>query len=199
MVGRPRTVSDDEILDGAVAVLARVGPQGMTLGAVASQVGLQAPSMIQRFGSKHDLLRAISARGVERVPEVFALSRQRHRPGLAAVIAGLRRLVKGIDTPASLGHHLAFLAMDLGDPELRELAAAHAAALTHEIETGLALAVAAGELVGDPARLARIVYTTYNGSLIAWAVGGRGALGRWISSDVGAVLAPFQKGGNADA
>jgi AcrR family transcriptional regulator len=166
---------------------------------VAEEVGLRAPSLSQRFGSKHDLLLAISARGVERVPELFALARRPQRSGAAAVVAGLRALVRGIDSPATMGHHLAFLAMDLGDPELRRLAGSHAAVLTREIETGLASAVAAGELRGAPSKLARTVYTTYNGSLITWAVGGRGALGKWIKSEVGAVLAPYQKGAGARA
>ncbi|MDQ1401624.1 MAG: hypothetical protein QOK20_3556 [Acidimicrobiaceae bacterium] len=192
-------MSDDEILDAAVAVVGRLGPQGLTLDAVASAVGLRGPTLIQRFGSKHHLLLAVSARGVERVPALFAAARQRQRTALGAVLAGLRGLVQGIDSPESMGHHLAFLAMDLGDPELRRLATAHAALVTREIEAGLTRAVAARELHGKPAKLARVVYTTYNGSLISWAIGGRGSLGKWVTSDIGAVLAPWQKGASAHA
>ena len=192
-------MSDDVILDAAVAVVGRLGPQGLTLDAVASVVGLRGPTLSQRFGSKYDLLLAVSARGVERIPSLFADARLRKRSPLAAVLAGLRGLVQGIDSPASMGHHLAFLAMDLGDPELRRLAAAHGALVTREIEAGLTRAVTARELHGKPAKLARVVYTTYNGSLISWAIGGRGTLGKWVTSDIGAVLAPWQKGASAHA
>ncbi|MDQ6617989.1 MAG: TetR/AcrR family transcriptional regulator [Actinomycetota bacterium] len=203
MVGRPRTVSDDEILDGALVVLSRVGPQGLTLGAVAAEVGLRAPTVSQRFGSKRDLLLALSARAVAQVPVRFAAARGRHRSAVAAMLAALGEFVVGVDSPAAMGHRVAFLAMDLADLDLRRLAAAHGAAVAGEIETALGHAVGAGELAelgeGRTAALARAVHTAYNGSLITWAVDGQGSLGQWISSDIGAVLAPYVKGRSAHA
>ncbi len=194
MVGRPRTVSDDEILDAALVVVGRVGPHGLTLAAVGAEAGLRAPTLMQRFGSKRGLLLAMSARNAERIPEQFAAARQGRRRATASLVAGLGSLVAGIDSSAVMGHHLAFLAMDLADPDLRRLAAAHSVAVVGEIGAGLARAVADGELTRRPEGLARAVYTAYNGALISWALAGRGKLGDWIATDIGAVLAPYRKG-----
>ena len=66
---RPRTVSEPDLLDGALAVVERAGPEGFTLAAVAAQVGLSASTLVQRFGSKPALLKAALMRGWDRLDD----------------------------------------------------------------------------------------------------------------------------------
>src|SRR3954453_134130 len=61
-MARPRLVSDAVLLDAAREVLAELGPLKLTLAAVGSRVGLAAPTLMQRFGSKRGLLLASAAR-----------------------------------------------------------------------------------------------------------------------------------------
>ncbi|MGH2614392.1 MAG: helix-turn-helix domain-containing protein, partial [Thermomicrobiales bacterium] len=65
MVGRPRTVTDAEILAAAERAIARHGPARLTLAHVAAEVGLTPPTLLQRFGSKRGLLLAVAARGAD--------------------------------------------------------------------------------------------------------------------------------------
>ena len=57
-MARPKTVSNDAILDATNLVMARLGPGGVTFASVSSQAGLSPATLVQRYGSKDGLLRA---------------------------------------------------------------------------------------------------------------------------------------------
>ena len=54
-MGRPRTVSDDALLDAARAGLRDEGPS-VTLASIGRRAGLSAAAVLRRFGSKDELL-----------------------------------------------------------------------------------------------------------------------------------------------
>lgn len=193
MRGRPRTVSDQQILAAAARVLGRIGPARLTLADVAGDVGLVPATLLQRFGSKRGLLLALAAQGAEGVSAVFAAARSTAASPLTALIIALTELTREIDTPEALANHLAFLQVDLGDPDFRQLALRQAAAMRQEIRLLLDEAVRAGELVRlQSARVARAVQTTYNGSLITWAVARDGPLADWLRDDLDLILQPYK-------
>jgi AcrR family transcriptional regulator len=196
MIGRPRTVSDAEILDAAARAIAQRGPGRLTLAHVAAEVGLVPATLLQRFGSKRGLLLAVAGRGAEAVGAIFAAARAAHPAPLAALHAALTDLVAGIDSPAILANHLAFLQLDLTDPDLRTNAVRHSREMRHEIRHLLEAAIAAGDLVAaDGERLAQAVQTTYNGALLTWAIDGRGDLADWLRLEIDFLLAPYRRGG----
>src|SRR5215212_6500552 len=59
MSPRPRTVEDSTILEAAVTVLGRIGPERLTLADVGEEAGLSAATLVQRFGSKRDLMLSV--------------------------------------------------------------------------------------------------------------------------------------------
>jgi AcrR family transcriptional regulator len=190
MIGRPRTVSDEAILTAAAQAIARHGPARLTLAHVADEVGLAPATLLQRFGSKRGLLLAVATSGTAVLEPTFAKARAQHASPLEALHAALADMIAGIDSPATLGNHLAFLQMDLADPDLRDNAARHSRELRAQIRRLLDEATVAGEIVsGDSARLAKAVYTTYNGALLTWAIDGQGTLADWLRGDVDQVLA----------
>ena len=54
-MGRPRTHSDEEILEAARGCFLAQGP-GVSISTIASELGLSGPAIIHRFGSKQQLL-----------------------------------------------------------------------------------------------------------------------------------------------
>lgn len=193
MIGRPRTISDAAILAAAANAIARHGPARLTLAHVAQEVGLAPATLLQRFGSKRGLLLAVANSGTEVLEPTFSKARARHASPLASLHAALADLIEGIDSPATLGNHLAFLQMDLADPDLRDNAVRHSRELRAHIRRLLDEAIAAGELVsGDSARLAQAVYTTYNGALLTWAIDGQGVLSDWLRGDVDNLLGTYR-------
>ncbi|MFD8888404.1 helix-turn-helix domain-containing protein [Streptomyces erythrochromogenes] len=71
-MARPRGVEDAVILRAAVRVMGRVGPAGLTLAAVAGEVGLVPGTLVQRFGSKRGLLLALADRSPTATPPATA-------------------------------------------------------------------------------------------------------------------------------
>jgi AcrR family transcriptional regulator len=194
MIGRPRTVSDDAILDAAARVIDRHGPARLTLAQVAAEVGLAPATLLQRFGSKRGLILAVASRGRDALAPIFAAARERHDSPLAALHAALAEMVSGIDSPETLANHLAFLQLDLVDPDLKANAVRHSRELRGHLRRLLEAAMAAGELVPcDSARLAQAVYTTYSGSLTTWAIDGHGTLAEWLRDDLNILLAPVRR------
>lgn len=59
-MGRPRQISDDEILAAARSVFVEHGPAAST-STIASELGVSQPALFRRFGSKEDLMLAALA------------------------------------------------------------------------------------------------------------------------------------------
>jgi hypothetical protein len=95
--------------------------------------------------------------------------------------------------PEALSRNLAYLQIDLTDPEFRAHLLAYARATRREIEALLRAAVAAGEVKQDVAarRLARTVETVIGGSLMTWACYREGSAGAWMRRDLDAVLQAY--------
>ena len=57
-MARPRSLTDASLLDAALVIIARSGPDSLTFAALAAAAGLAAPTLVQRFGSKPALVKA---------------------------------------------------------------------------------------------------------------------------------------------
>lgn len=194
-MGRPRTRSDAEILAATSTVIARVGPARLTLAAVADEVGLSAATVLQRFRSKRGLLLALADTAVE--APAATVAKVRGEGGDHPNLEVLRRVLVLMGTQmghhAELANHLAFLQLDLSDPDFLERITASMGALTHEVADLLARAVAAGELLhDDPGQLAGALVATWNGALITWAIFRDGALDAWLGERLDTVLDPHR-------
>lgn len=197
MTGRPRSASDDAIFDAVAAVVTAAGPSGLTLAAVAERVGLSAPALTQRFRSKRGLLVAFAARAATNVAEPFAAARAADPDPLNALVAALAAGPGDVARRATregLANHLAFLQMDLTDPELRPQAVAHSRALRTEIAALVADAVNGGLLTAAtvPGILAADLWVAYNGAMVTWAIDGTGELSDWIRDHLQRVIAPHR-------
>ncbi|MFA1548151.1 TetR/AcrR family transcriptional regulator [Actinomadura chokoriensis] len=192
MAGRPRGVDDAVILRAAVEVIGRVGPAGLTLAAVAGEVGLAPATLVQRFGSKRGLLVALAARSVQDPEALHERARTGHASALGALTAFAVGSMSDMSTPERYANHLAFLCLDLTDPELHEHALAVHRATGRVIETLLAEAVSASELRPgtDTGALARTVVAIIAGAGLAWALDREGTLPERLRREIDAVLAP---------
>ena len=192
---RPRTVSDDAILDAVLALALRVGPARVTFASVAAEVGLSAATLVQRFGTKRDLLLAADKRGVDLW--VGALDRSTAAAPLARVVEGLVLAVDPDITHEQMANSVAMLQLDLADPDFHAETLRGARAVRAHIADDLGAALAAGELRPgtDVAALATLVETTYHGAMIGWAIHREGTLADRMREQVEAVLAPHRTAG----
>jgi AcrR family transcriptional regulator len=189
---RPRTISDEAVLDAVLALAQRVGPARVTFAAAAAETGLSAATLVQRFGTKRGLLLAADKRGVDLW--VGSLDRTTAASPLARVVEGLVLATEDVVTPEQMANSVALLQLDLADPDFHAETLRGARAVRARIERDLNAALDAGELrTGtDVATLATLVETTYHGAMVGWAIHREGTLADWMREQVEAVLAPHR-------
>jgi hypothetical protein len=123
----------------------------------------------------------------------MAAIRAAHASPLARLVAVAECLSGMASSPGELANHLAFLVLDLTDPEFHELALSHARSFQSELKEFLDDAIKAGELRDcDTARLARLVQELLHGALVNWAIYREGSAREWVLDDLEALLAPYR-------
>ena len=193
MSTRRRKASDDDVFAAAQRAMTQYGPHELTLAHIAAEAGVTPGLLVQRFGSKRQLLLALSERFAGSAPAVFDGLRAAHHDPLEALRAYAACMAGLASTPDVLSRNLAYLQIDLTDEAFRAHLLANARATRREIELLLRSAVASGELRKDvdPRRLARTVEAIIGGSLMSWACYREGSASAWIGRDLDAVLQPY--------
>jgi AcrR family transcriptional regulator len=187
-----RKVSDDQIFDAAQRAMIRRGPHELTLADIAAEAGVSAGRLVQRFGSKRALLLILAERFAGSAGTVFDGLRAAHRGSLATLRAYAACMAGLAATPEALSRNLAYLHIDLTDPEFRAHLLTNARATRLEVESLLRSAVKEGALRRDvdTRGLARIIEAVISGSLMSWACYREGPAAAWIRRDLDAVLRP---------
>ena len=195
MSPRPRETSDADILAAAARVMQRRSPVDLTLADVAKEAGVVPATIIQRFGTKRELLLANCKAWTADVAGQFARTRAKYSSPLQTLIALSMECSGFAATPESMANSLAYLQIDLTDPEF------HAVLLTQYVTTRdqtkklLDDAVAARELKPcNTAELARLVQQVNSGAMLDWAVYRKGPLAAWIRRSLETLLAPYRSG-----
>jgi AcrR family transcriptional regulator len=191
-VGRPRKISDDELMAACGRAIGAYGP-GFTLAQVAAEAGVAVGTVSGRFGSKHGLMLAMMTAGAETVADRMHAAAARHRDPVAAVLAAVIVTAEGVDDPATTTNHLAQLGVDMSDPALREGLAVLRSRVRDVLRT--LLAAAALPAAPPPARAARIVAGLAHGSQMDWALAPAGKLTDRLRADVRAVLDSWRQVG----
>jgi len=191
-VSRPRKATDDEVFAAAYRAMTRLGPGELTLAEIAAEAGLTAGALVQRFGSKRELLLQLAAGAADGNASFIRGLRAKHRTPLSVLRAYAECLADLAASPAALARNLAYLQIDLTDDDFRQHLLAQARATRTAMVELLEDAISTGELARDtdPRELARAIETALSGSLITWAIYRDGAAAKWLRDDVDAVLAP---------
>jgi AcrR family transcriptional regulator len=193
MSPRPRTTSDEDILAATHRVISNVGPR-FTLADVAKEIGLSPATLLQRFGSKKGLILAVLSSGGGATEDPFAAIREKAAGPLDAVFAYAGCFAQMAPNPEVLANHLAFLQMDLTDPDMHELALAQAKGTRSMLRKLLDEAVEAGELKPstDTRKLATAIQSLQGGSLLSWAILRDGTARRFLRRDLETLIAPYR-------
>jgi AcrR family transcriptional regulator len=193
MSPRPRETSDEQLLAATARVMQRRSPTQLTLADVAKEAGVVPATLIQRFGTKRGLLLAMCSTAPAAVPQQFAAVRAKHASPLKALVELYAYCTSFAPTPEAMANGLAYLQIDLTDPEFHAITLAQFRAIRAETKKLLDEAVAARELRPcDTAELARLIQHVNGGAMLAWAVYRQGLVGAWVRRDLEALLAPYR-------
>ena len=159
---RNRTVSDQDLLDGALLVVRASGPDALTFGALAPRVGLAPSTIVQRFGTKAALLQAALSLAWDRLDDATAAA-DGHAALEPAGVVDLLVELSGQYDPDDFADQLLLLREDLRDPVLRARGRAWLATVTEAVERRL------GAAPGGPAGLGDLVVAQWQGTLTVWS------------------------------
>lgn len=194
MSPRPRATSDTALLAAAHRVVTRLGPN-LTLADVAAEAGVSPATLVQRFGSKRGLLLAFVSSASGETASQFAQIRAAHPDPVDALREVVRCYARMAPTPEAVSNGLAFLQIDMSDPDFHRHALLQARDTLKELRRLVEDAVKAGRLVKcNPRRVARALHAVIGGSMVAWGVLREGAAEKWMLEDVETVLAPLLRG-----
>lgn len=193
MSPRPRKVSDDEIFAALARVMQAVPASELTLAQVGAEAGVTASAVVQRFGSKQQLLRALNARFASGSTDLLTSVRAAATSPLAAIRDYAACFAGMVESRLTVAHHLGYLQIDLTDEEMfAHLRAAYRSARA-VLQQWVEEAVASGELRRDvdAAALARVLQTTINGAILMAPFSLEGAPGDWLRAEVDLALRPY--------
>ncbi|SFZ81007.1 transcriptional regulator, TetR family [Devosia enhydra] len=179
---RPRSISDEALLDAALGLMARTGPEGLSFAALSSASGLAPATLVQRFGSRDRLMEAALLRAWDRLDAETAAADADCPVTPQGAVALLVRLSGAPDGPDTHGEGLLLLREDFRRPVLRARGAAW----------GTALATALGRRIapGNPKSVAlgRLMASQWQGAVIWWGFSRTGTLAETVSAELSAWL-----------
>lgn len=191
-VARPRTITDERLLEATSQVIARVGP-GFTLAMVAGEAGVSVGTVAGRFGSKAGLLRRLTEHTTTTVAAGMRAAAEACPDPVDGLRAALVVTYLDLGDAEEAGNHLAQLGVDLQDPVLRSLVGQHYAAMCDELRR--ACAAASPSLPGMPPvdLAARVLLSLANGACMDWSIRPSGTLADRLGEEVDAVLTGWRR------
>lgn len=159
---RTRTIPDTEIFAAVRQLLAEGGDKAVAFGPVARATGLAAPTLVQRYGSRDEMLRAALMAAWDMLDAAMAEA----EAGAEQGPKGANALLKALEAEGQ-GVGAALLAADFRDAALRE----RAAAWRKRVETALALRLGGGAKAREAAA---VLFAAWQGQRLWLTAGGKG-------------------------
>jgi AcrR family transcriptional regulator len=168
----------------------------MTLADVGEAAGLSAATLVQRFGSKRDLLLSVLKFTTDGLEQRFETAISNSESPLEAIFAAAMDRIPNA-RPVEIANMLSFYLSDFSDPDFRALAVENSAKAVAGFKRMLDEAVAEGEIAEsyvDTTQLAETIYSLVMGTLVTWTVTGEGTYRTRIRSELDVLLRPFRRG-----
>jgi AcrR family transcriptional regulator len=195
-LGRPRSFSDEDVFAAVTRVAQEHGFAGISLAAIAKQLGCTGQALNARFGSRMGLLAAYvdwaSARDVERFQQV----RAEHSSPLETLRARFHLPLEGREEELSPGaSHVRIMSLILESAEFPEYAQRirkRIEVFEHQLSLLIREANEAGELnAGDPEGLAHLIMVATSGGSTLWPAAGQGSIVDEVNRIIELLLAPY--------
>ncbi|WFU46279.1 TetR family transcriptional regulator [Sinorhizobium terangae] len=182
---RPKTLPDEDVLDMALAIMRRQGPDALTFAALSAGCGLSASTLVQRFESKTRLIQAALSQAWDRLDRLtleLAESTPKAPEGAVALLVGLSGDYGGIESYAD---DLMILREDLRDPALRARGAHWRGVLSDAIDARFAGVPAA------PAGIGLMMASQWQGALLWWSFDPRMPVQDYVRQSLDRFVAAF--------
>jgi len=156
---RPKSLPDDVVLERALTLMRRDGPDALSFGALARETGLSGATLVQRFGTKPGLVKAATAHAWTQLDIATAKAIATAPDGPDGIVTLLLAL-SGYGDIETYADNLLILREDLRDPDLRARGRDWHAVL---------LAAIGDRLPGRDHARAAVILDCWQGSLLWWS------------------------------
>lgn len=178
---RTKTIPDEVLLAEALDIVHRGGPAALTFSTLASVVDLASSTIVQRFGSKAELLRATLLHAWDQLDHHTARATVAASPDATGVVDLLVAL-SGQYEANDYADQLMVLREDLRDPVLRSRGEAWIATLAGSIEERLF------DAPGGSTGLGELVVAHWQGTLTVWGFTRPGPLPTFVHHSLDELL-----------
>lgn len=180
---RPKTRSDEQVLDTALKLVHEGGIERLTFAALAGQCGLSSATLVQRFDNKTTLTQRTLLHAWDQLDTLtseLAATAPKTPRGAVDLLIGLSQQYGAVETYRS---GLLVLHEDLSDPVLRARGKAWEGALTSALEECFASTAEA------PRRIGYVLASHWQGALTWWAFGDSRALRDYLTESLNEIIA----------
>jgi len=197
--GRPRQFSDEDVFHATTRVLHQHGAPGMTLAAVARELGCTGQALNARFGSRTDLLIAYAAWASDQQIDRFAMVREANDSPLQALRARFMLPITGREDELADGgaqrQMLTLAAEAASDPRLGAAWAASGQRFRTAMSELISEAIDRGEIIKtDPDQLTWTLFAALVGLAVIWEPRPDASVVEAVIAMVDQILAPYLAG-----
>ena len=197
--GRPRQFSDEAVFHATMRVLHQHGASGLTLAAVARELGCTGQALNARFGSRIDLLIAYATWSSDQQNERFATVREANDSPLQALRARFMLPIAGREDELADGgaqrQMLTLAAEAAGDPRLGAAWAASGQRFRASMSELISEAIERGEIIEtDSDQLTWTLFAALVGLAVIWEPRPDASLVEAVITMVDQILAPYLTG-----
>jgi AcrR family transcriptional regulator len=185
---RPKTQTDDDLLDTAHRLIHSEGPDALTFARMSELSGLSPSTLVQRFRTKADLLQKTLLRAWDKLDEKtesLVASTPKTPAGAVALLVGLSRNYGGIETYAD---GLLVLREDFRDPLLRARGAAWKAVLSRALDECFVATQDAPDNVG------MLIAAQWQGLLLWWGFDPQTRVEAYVEAELGRFVRVLVRG-----
>jgi AcrR family transcriptional regulator len=195
---RPKTRSDEDVLDAANKLMHERGPEALTFENLAKASGLSSATLVQRFGSKAGLKQRTLLRAwdlLDERTERVAAAVSKTPAGAVELLVALSRDYGGIE---SYAEGLLVLREDLRDPLLRARGAAWKAVLSAALDACFA------QVRNAPPDIGLLIAAQWQGALLWWSFDPQEPVENFVEASLSRFVAAvipqeLRRGGGAGA
>ncbi|KKB12053.1 TetR family transcriptional regulator [Devosia geojensis] len=162
-MARQKTVTDEAVLDAALGVMTRAGPEAVTFASVGREVGLSAATLVQRYPTKPEFLRAVLLRAWDHLDAQTAELDATAEISPEGAVAMLVAMFPTGDGETDYAEGLLILREDMRDSVLRERGARWGEVLARALGRRLTSDLSRQELLG------RLMASQWQGAQLWWA------------------------------
>lgn len=176
---RPKTLSNEKVLEIALGLIHQQGPEALTFESLARACGLSAATLVQRFKSKAALKQAALLAAWDRLDartEELGAAAAKTPEGAVEMLVALSHGYGGIEAYAE---GLLVLREDLRDPVLRARGAAWRERLSAALDACFADTVEAA-----PDGIGLLMASQWQGSLLWWGFDPRGRVEDFVETSL---------------